>query len=421
LIVLAFLTAGLFLASRDAGATTRIPGAAQVTSTPTSTQTTSPLPTPTQTPSPTSTPTATQTPTPGPTLAPNELACFAVSRQSGPAMLLAWRIGQPVDVAEFALARAVVIDPTTHTGPIPNSRLQPPIPSPTSQAFDDGVRYTTTDTGVESGQSYVYYLDVIGRSGQILYSVTAQSPAPGAAPDDRICDPTRPTPTPTVTLTPVVFPTSTNTPTRTPTPTWTWTPTITPTPTWTPTPLPTNTHTPIPTNTFTPMPTATPVPYTPTPSPTFTLTPTFTPDIRPPTAAPTPETQDAQPSDPNASPPDTPTTPPTPSPAKQQIDAPTPTASPTQPPAGGHDSAPTAPAENGSAPAQNQDAAVEIASGGRSAPGAVQVAVDDFRPRLIPRSRASLFRMALWGVAGLAFLAALGFLLAGIASGRREE
>ena len=51
---------------------------------------------------------------------------------------------------------------------------------------------------------------------------------------------------------------------------------------------------------------------------------------------------------------------------------------------------------------------------------AVRVGVDDFRPRLIPSSRANLFRYALFGVAGLGFLGALAFLLAGIGFVRRE-
>ncbi|MBI3958985.1 MAG: hypothetical protein HY328_09255 [Chloroflexi bacterium] len=389
----------------------------QATDTPTSTQTTSPLPTPTATPTPTQTPTATITPTATPTLLPDELDCFAASRSGDGSMLLAWRIGQPTNVADFSFFRAVVISPTLQSGFIPNDQLQPPIPPPTTETFDSSVYYTTSDTGIESGKSYVYRLDVIGQSGQTLRSVTVQSPPPGAAADDEICDPNRtsPTATPTHTITPIVFPTSTGTPAHTPTPTWTPTATITPTPTWTFTPLPADTNTPPPTETFTPIPTETPVPPTETPSPTFTITPTFTPDIQPPT----PEQSDIQPPQPpdqQALPPDTPTPEPPPDPAQQQFDGqPTPTPPGLEEPAGDE------------AQPRTMDFAPEVQAVPEELPVVaeeesltVRVGVDDFRPRLLPGSRANLFRYALFGVAGLGFLGALAFLLAGVGMGRRD-
>jgi len=47
--------------------------------------------------------------------------------------------------------------------------------------------------------------------------------------------------------------------------------------------------------------------------------------------------------------------------------------------------------------------------------------VVDFRQRLIPSSRANLFRYALFGVAGLAFVGALVFLAAGIGLMRGKD
>ncbi len=47
--------------------------------------------------------------------------------------------------------------------------------------------------------------------------------------------------------------------------------------------------------------------------------------------------------------------------------------------------------------------------------------VADFRQRLIPSSRANLFRYALFGVAGLAFVGALAFLAAGIGLMRGKD
>lgn len=49
-----------------------------------------------------------------------------------------------------------------------------------------------------------------------------------------------------------------------------------------------------------------------------------------------------------------------------------------------------------------------------------EVQMNDFQVRLLPRGRANLFRYALFGLAGLAFLGAFGFLLAGIGLGRRR-
>lgn len=62
-------------------------------------------------------------------------------------------------------------------------------------------------------------------------------------------------------------------------------------------------------------------------------------------------------------------------------------------------------------------AASVVAEQGESLP--VYVAATDYRPRLLPGSRAGLFRYALFGVAGLAFFGALLFLVAGI--GVRKE
>ena len=80
---------------------------------------------------------------------------------------------------------------------------------------------------------------------------------------------------------------------------------------------------------------------------------------------------------------------------------------------------------DGAQPAQKalaiaEEAAIEEAVVEETEELPVRVGVNDFRPRLIPSSRASLFRYALFGVAGLGFLGALAFLLAGIGAVRRN-
>ncbi len=333
-------------------------------------------------------------------------------------MLLAWRINRPTNVADFSFifARAVVISPTLQSGFIANDQLLPPIPLPATETFTNSVLYTTSDTGVKSTESYKYRLDVLGQSDQTLRRVEVQSPPPGATADDEICDPNRtsPTATPTHTITPIVFPTATFTPPHTPTPTWTPTASKTPTPTWTLTPLPADTNTPPPTPTFTTTPTNTPVPPTETASPTFTITPTSTPDIQPPTPA-QGDIQSQPPPDQQGVVVETPT----PDPALQQFDGqPTPTPPGLAEPA---DAVPV-PALMAFIPDIQPEApavAEELPVVAEQEAQGVGVGVDDFRPRLIPSSRATLFRFALFGVAGLGFVGALAFLLAGIAGIRR--
>ena len=342
-------------------------------------------------------------------------------------MLLSWHINQPTEVANFVLARAVETAPNQYSGYIENNKLTPPIEPPTLQTLDNSLRYTTTDTGVEANKSYVYQLDVISHSGTTLYTQTADSPLPGAASDPEICDPNRTsaTATPTPSFTPIIFPTSTNTPPHTVTPTWTPTPTVTPTPTWTLTPLPSATNTPPPTETSTPIPTDTPLPATETPSPTFTITPTFTPDIQ----TPTPEQNGGEnpPAQPSETPigeiPEIPTE--TPTPELPAMDAPAPAQA--TPLAGEGESAPPSDAqavdgEEAADPlsADENGGEVEEIAMQAAAVEAAPVEMDEFRPRLLPRSRASLFRYGLYGVAGLAFVGALGFLLAGIGLIRKQ-
>lgn len=394
----------------------------QATSTPTASQTTSPLPTSTQTPTPTVTPTPTQTPTVTPTALPNQLLCFKSSQSEG-GLLLAWGMSTVDKVADFRLFRAVVVGEGQRTQFIKSSLLLPPIPPATAQPIQATIRYTTTDSGAVDGTRYVYKLEVIGNDDTLLDSREADSPPPGSAADPEICDPTgtQPTATPTVTLTPVIFPTSTPTPTPTATPPWTPTPTITLTPTWTWTPLPADTATPLPTETWTPTPTETPLPATETPSPTFTVTPTFTPNIQQPTAEPVfvpvigggdnpPPSQDPPPN----TDPDTPTPepPPEPTPPPQEEIEPFPALR----------SLPGGEPEAGDlASAENAAQEISLAETDAATVDRLQseVAVGDFRPTLLPRGRATLFRYALFGLAGLAFLGAFGFLLAGIGWGKR--
>ena len=338
-------------------------------------------------------------------------------------MLLAWQMSTVDTVASFRLFRAVVVGEGQRTQFIESSLLLPPIPPATAQPIQATIRYTTTDSGAVDGTQYVYKLEVVGNDDTLLDSREADSPPTGSAADPEICDPTRtqPTATPTRTLTPVVFPTSTPTPSRTATPTWTPTPTITLTPTWTWTPLPADTATPIPTGTWTPTPTNTPVPATETPTPTFTVTPTFTPNIQQPTAEtefvpviggnenPPPPSQEVPPDTPTPEPPPQPTPPP-----QEEIE-----------PFAVLRSLPGGEPEVG-APASAEDAAQEISLAEAEAEATsgeslrAEVRVNDFRPRLLPQGQANLFRYALFGLAGLAFLGAFGFLLAGIGLGRRE-
>jgi len=78
------------------------------------------------------------------------------------------------------------------------------------------------------------------------------------------------------------------------------------------------------------------------------------------------------------------------------------------------------------APASAEDAVQEMSLAEAEAEATsgeslrAEVRVNDFRPRLLPQGQANLFRYALFGLAGLAFLGAFGFLLAGIGLGRRE-
>ena len=335
-------------------------------------------------------------------------------------MLLAWQMSTIDQVADFRLFRAVVLGEGQRSQFIENSQLVPPIPPATAEPIQGTVLYTTTDSGAASGERYIYQIEVIGNDGAVLTSGVADSPPAGAGIDLEICDPTRtqPTSTPTATLTPVVFPTATHTATRTHTPTWTPTPTITPTPTWTLTPLPADTSTPLPTPTFTPTPTSTPEPATETPSPTFTITPTFTPNIQQPTAefVPAPETGgfDNPPSQEIAT--DTPTLEPPPPPPQPiaALLAQTDSAAETGAPASKEDAIPenSPAADAASADAAMADTAMADTLGS-------EVQISDFPARLLPRGQANLFRYALFGVAGLAFLGAFGFLLAGVGFMRR--
>ncbi len=392
----------------------------QATSTPTASQTTSPLPTSTPTPTPTETPTPSQTPTITPTALPNQLLCFESSHQNGAGLLLAWQMSTVDKVADFRLSRAVVLGEAQRSQYIESNLLQPPIPPATAQPIQATIRYTTTDNGTLNGTGYVYQLEVIGKDGTVLVSQEAQSPPSGDAADPEICDPTRtqPTATPTKTLTPVVFPTSTGTATRTATPTWTPTSTPTPTPTWTLTPLPGDTATPFPTGTWTPTPSNTPEPATETPSPTFTVTPTFTPNIQQPTAEPVPASASGGgESLPVAASQDAPLATPTPEASPE----------PTFPPQaeavafaallslpGGEPEASDLTSSE-DAPQNNSLSETETPSGDTLQS---EIAVNDFQPRLLPRGQADLFRYALFGLTGLAFLGAIGFLLAGF--GMRE-
>lgn len=336
--------------------------------------------------------------------------------------MLAWRMSTVDKVADFRLYRAVMVGEGQRTQFIESSLLLPPIPPATAQPIQATIRYTTTDSGAVDGTRYVYKLEVIGNDDTLLGSREADSPPAGSAADPEICDPTRtqPTATPTVTLTPVVFPTSTPTPTSTATPPWTPTPTVTPTPTWTLTPLPADTATPLPTETWTPPPTNTPEPATETPSPTFTITPTFTPNIQQPTAENGVTTEGgggenpAVPASQNV-PPDTPT--------------PEPPPEPTPPPQEEIEGIALLRALPGDEAESSALASTEDPFSDSSLPDADaasesslqrEVQVNDFRPRLVPRGQANLIRYALFGLAGLAFLGAFGFLLAGIGLGRRE-
>ena len=414
--IVLLLLVGLTATGRSGAASTDSRPLPQVTDTPTSTQTTSPLPTPTPTSTPTVTPTPSQTPTATATLRANQVNCFQATRLDGSSVLLAWHVGKPITAGRFDLARAEVIGANLQTDFIPSDQLQPPISQPTPQEFTRSVRFTANDSGLESGKIYVYRLDVIGRNGQILDTLIAYSPATGSQPYPEIChpEPLTPTATPTPTITPIVYPTYTHTPTRTPTPTWTPTPTITPTPTWTPTPLPTNTLAPPPTETFTPFPTPSPFPNTDTPTPTWTATPTLAPVIETPTPSGVPGDSTPQENQPDT-PPDTPT--------------PVPPGDVNQPPGGEDTATPVLPAQQqegnspsaGSLPGEAEkggDAALATLAE-ESALAEVEqppapLGVNEFRPRLIPQSRVSLFRAGLFGMAGLAFTAALIFVLAAI-------
>lgn len=420
--MLGCLVVSLWLAASFELATANAQNPQQATNTPTSTRTTSPLPTATRTPTPTITPTPTQTPTVTPTALPNQLLCFKSSSQNVGGLLLAWQMSTVDKVADFRLFRAVVVGEGQRTQFIESSLLLPPIPPATAQPIQATIRYTTTDRGAVDGTQYVYKLEVIGNDDTLLDSREADSPPAGSVADPEICDPTRtqPTATPTLTLTPVVFPTSTPTPTRTATPTWTPTPTITLTPTWTWTPLPADTATPIPTGTWTPTPTNTPEPATETPTPTFTVTPTFTPNIQQPTAEaefvpiigggenPPPPSQDAPPDTPTPEPPPEPTPP-----VQEEVE---PFAALRSLP--GDEPEASEPA-NAKESAQDNSLAEADAASEESLPG--EVRVNDFRPRLLPRGQADLFRYGLFGLAGLAFLGAFGFLLAGIGLGRSNR
>lgn len=254
------------------------------TATPTPTQTESPTQTPTETLTPTTTPTQTDTPSPTPTQTVTETPSVTPTQTQ----------------TETPSQTPTQTETPTQT---PTGGTVPPTPTPTATQT-----LTPTNTPTET---------------------PTQTPT------------NTQTVTPTQTDTPTPTPTQTNTPTETPTQTVTPTETVTETPTNTPsqtaTETPTNTPSTTETPTNTPSQTATETP-TNTPSQTVTETPTETPTNTPtetPTETPSPTpslTIGATPSatsDPTPTPTETPTETPTPTPTETVTETPTNTPSET--------------------------------------------------------------------------------------------
>ncbi len=198
------------------------------------------------------------------------LVSFTATPQ-GQAVLLQWETASEVNMLGFTVWRAG----SEGGSSVPISDLIP------AEGDIVGASYQFTDTSVEMGRTYFYWLEAVEVNGTSEFHgpVSVTVPLPNTA-----------TPTPTPTRTPAV--TSTPTPTWTPTvppsptPTPTWTPTVTPPPTSVPTGTPALSPTPAPTTP--PVPTRTPSP-TPNSSPTPGTSPTPTPAALPaPSPSPTP-------------------------------------------------------------------------------------------------------------------------------------
>lgn len=202
------------------------------------------------------------------------LIYFRASEQDG-GILVEWETATEFDNVGFFVHRTL----SDGSFPDDSTRVSPFIPA--QGDGQTGAYYSWTDTNVQNGVAYYYWLEDINASNQSTYHSPPVLVIPSAVPS--------PTSTPTATQTP----TPTQTPTQTPTPTATLTPTPTSTPTPTRTPTQTPTRTPSPTPTRTPTKTNTPVPgstpthtatptRTPTPTPTATQTPTPTKTNTPP-------------------------------------------------------------------------------------------------------------------------------------------
>ncbi len=370
------------------------------------------------------------------------------NRETG--IFLAWRVNTTESLnyelrrAQFTQGTELYADPILYNNELQNMKVD---------LYGTEQRVTALDKFVADGFEYRYDLILKSTGDKFEDSflgvrweyeenpLEAIQDQESCLPETLLTTPTRrPTqsPTPTTTPTTILLPTSTIPPTRTATPTWTFTPTPTHTPTQTYTPLPGPTHTPYPSPTFTPPPTATPMPPTPTETPTETPTPTFTPAFSAPTPIggvpfvdpnqqPTPFDPNAQPTpfDPNAQP-----TPFDPN-ANNFMNSPLPTETPfgfvEQP-------APPFPGEvaNAPDPFAAQPAAESFALAPDPSPlptpegarlmnsdpmteavaiVAPPVVVSEYAVAPPSRPDGTILRLALYAVAGLAMLAAVGFLL----------